>query len=183
MPFEPRMQINEIKSELSVAYIRAVAARLGCSFDESGRQADNMGIDLTLRLEGKFPESDRRIVALDIQVKSTSSPLKYDPQGRGIILDGLSREVYENYSEVQRSPAGIIVLFVLPDNSNDWLCQDEERLLMRRCAYWVSLCGAEACTGDTKRIFIPESQIFCVDQLRDVIFMKLAKREELRYAN
>jgi len=175
------MPENEIKSELSVAYVHAVVSRLGCACQITGRSVDNMGIDLILKFRGTFDSIGYRNITLDVQVKSTASTLKYDSQGR-IILDGTSSAVYNDFCEKNRSPSAIIILFVLPDNPDGWVHQDEEHLLMRRCAYWVSLWGAEECKKDTKRIFIPKTQLFCVEQLRDKILMILAKGEKLRYA-
>ncbi len=177
------MTENEIKSELSIADLHAVAARLGCACQKSERQTDNMGIDMTLRFKGVFDSIGPRHIALDLQLKATSVPLEYDAKGRGIILDGLGRSVYEDFRDENRSPHAIVILFSLPNEADEWLSQSEESLLMRRCAYWVSLRGAEACVGESKRIFIPPTQLFCIDQLREVILTTLAKKGELRYAN
>ena len=52
-------------------------------------------------------------------------------------------------------------LLVLPKEENDWLGQSEEELLVRHCAYWVSLRGLEPTTAKkTVRISIPRSNVF-----------------------
>lgn len=179
--FHSKMDENEIKSELSFVYVHAVASRLGCSCQKSDRQTDNMGIDLTLRFKGEFQSIGPCTIALDVQLKSTSRPIEHDNNRRGIIVDGLGKNVYDDFSDETRTPHAILVLFVLPDNPEEWLTHTDEQLLLRRCAYWVSLRGAGPCPGNTKRIFIPESQIFNVEQLRENIFKPLANKGELRY--
>jgi len=181
MSVAAKMPENEIKSELGLAYVHAVASRLGCACQKSERQTDNMGVDLTLRFKGDFGQPiGYRSPVLDIQVKSTAVPLANDSQGRGIVFDGISQSVYDDFRDENRVVPAILVLFALPENPDDWLYLDEDQLLLKRCAYWVSLRGA---TGNMKRIFIPRTQLFCVDQLRDVILTTLAQRNELRYAN
>jgi hypothetical protein len=54
-------------------------------------------------------------------------------------------------------------------------------LILKKCAYWVSLRSAPECEGDTKRIFFPAGQLFTVDQLKSVILPTIAEEKEFHY--
>jgi hypothetical protein len=45
---------NDIKSELSYAYLHAVASRAGCECQVAGRHSDNQGIDAVVIGSGDF---------------------------------------------------------------------------------------------------------------------------------
>jgi hypothetical protein len=50
---------------------------------------------------------------------------------------------------------------VLPEDEAQWLSQSLEELVMRRCAYWVSLRGVEPTTNQrTIRIRMPRANVF-----------------------
>jgi hypothetical protein len=116
------MPENEIKSELSRAYIHAVASRAGCACQWADRQTDNLGIDATIRFRGNFErlQNTNRLVTFDIQVKSTSQGIRYDGQGR-IIYDGLTKVRYDDYRDANRTIPLFLILFDLPENSVEWL--------------------------------------------------------------
>ena len=59
---------------------------------------------------------------------------------------------------------------------------DENSLIARRCAYWVSQKGAPVSDNSTvQTIAIPRSQILSVDGLRDLA-LRLSRQEDLVYA-
>ncbi len=181
MTIQTTLPENEIKCELSNAYVHAVASRLGCRVQWSGRQYDNLGIDAKLCFQGNFNNLPVAIsrVEIDIQVKSTSQYIELDQKGR-IIFDGLTKNVYNQFRASNNPIPCFIVLFVLPNNAEEWLCLSEDELILKKCAYWVSLKGADECTGDTKRIFFPQTQLFNIEQLEHII-TTLAQEGEFCY--
>jgi hypothetical protein len=61
----------------------------------------------------------------------------------------------------------ILVLLVLPEDETQWTTQTVEELILRRCAYWMSLCGAEPTTAHTTvRIAIPRTNVFSSEALK-----------------
>jgi hypothetical protein len=175
------MPQNEIKSELSSVYVHAVASMAGCACNRAERQTDNLGIDLTIRFRGDFPNlpSPARLVTFDVQLKSGSN-ISFDNQN-SIVLDGLDKKNYDDYRDDRRNPPIFLILFVLPENSDEWLKLTEEELVLKKCAYWVSLRGAAECTTATKRVFFPKKQLFNVAQLQNIILPTLAAEEEFLY--
>jgi Domain of unknown function (DUF4365) len=86
-----------------------------------------------------------------------------------------------NYNDLRMEEAGtprILVLLVMPDDEERWIEQTEEMLLLRHCAYWVSLKGMPA-TSNTKtvRISVPRVNVFSVNGLRAL--MDKVRRKEL----
>ena len=73
----------EIESELSLAYVHAVAAAANLAFAVTTRREDNWGIDarLTRKVRELAPDEVYRKVFLDIQVKATRRPPRVSGRG------------------------------------------------------------------------------------------------------
>ena len=158
---------------LSRAYVHAIASRcgLGCSFREF-----DYGIDLSvhaIRQKGqRYFESGFN---LDIQAKSstratlTPSTVMYD----------LEVKNYDDLRDIDVGCPRILVLLLLPEDEEDWTEQSESNLLLRRCAYWLSLRGMEPTTNTASvRITIPRANIFSINILL-AIMDRIRKREPL----
>jgi len=66
------LSAENIESELSYAYLHAVAAQAGVSCEVAGRHADNAGIDAKLTGWGPFPGGGYRTeVDVKVQLKAT----------------------------------------------------------------------------------------------------------------
>jgi Domain of unknown function (DUF4365) len=95
-------------------------------------------------------------VQLDLQLRSTTRAHLFDAELRYDI----DVATYESLRTAPPIPR-ILVLLVLPEEEVDWLSQSPEELIIRHCAYWTSLRGAEATTATSSvRIRIPRSQVF-----------------------
>ena len=62
---------KDIEAELSYAYLHAVASHAGMACQVANRAMDNNGIDALLKAWGPFPNTYRRQVSFDIQLKAT----------------------------------------------------------------------------------------------------------------
>jgi len=59
---------------------------------------------------------------------------------------------------------------VQPREENDWTTLTEEHLLLRRCAYWLSLKGREQTANREKiRVSIPRTNLFSVESLQNLM--------------
>lgn len=65
----------------------------------------------------------------------------------------------------------ILVVVVLADDINSWLYQSEEELVMKHCAYWISLRGEqELPTGQkSKSLRLSRDKIFNVEALESLM--------------
>lgn len=151
---------NNIESELSYAYLHAVAARAGVGCKVAGRHDDNTGVDAILTGWGPFPGGGYlNEIDIKVQLKATVS-VPEEADGRlSYFFKGVQQ--YEDLrSEALATPRILVILF-LPQATEDWITLTEESLLLRKCAYWVSLRGAPATLNKTgQTIYLPKSQIF-----------------------
>jgi hypothetical protein len=158
------MDINLQKEEFSYAYIYAIAAVSGYSFQKSSRILDVGGIDGTIT--GTVSDDTLYEPQLDLQVKSTS-------------LDILSAEniryplKIKNYNELRKERTvapRILVVVLIPENLQEWIKHSETELCLRRCAYWVSLRGQpQTQNTETVTIYIPRKNVFTVHALKDLM--------------
>lgn len=169
-----------IESELSYAYLHAVAARAGMSCKEGNRHDDNSGIDAELRAWGPFPNGGYLTeVDLNIQLKATVTIPSDDGERFSYFLRGVTR--YNDLRAGTQATHRILVVLFLPANTLDWLRQTEEELALRRCAYWVSLRGAPETTNSSgETVKIPKANVFNAEGLTQLI-ARLSRLEKPVY--
>lgn len=171
----------ETESELSYAYLHAVAAQAGMSCEVSGRHADNMGVDALVRASERFADDSLLTdLALDVQLKATISKQTLKDAKISYSLKGVER--YNKLRKETVTPPRILVVLFLPPESEKWLKWSQDELALRKCAWWVSLRGAPPSSNDTSQtVYLPEDQHFHSDELRDIM-TRLSREEELDYA-
>lgn len=149
---------------LSRAYVRAVAAQAGLGVTEP---ESDYGIDMSLRVIS-LRDNRRRDVGpqIDLQLKRTTrafvttTHLSYD----------LEVVNYDDLREVGELAARLLVVLVQPEDEADWLSQSADELVLRHCAYWLSLRGKPATSSRrTVRVKVPLENIFSVEALRGII--------------
>lgn len=172
------MTASDIQCELAYAYLHAVAARLGVECQCTHRIADNHAIDATLRVHSKL-SADFVLASfpVDVQLKSCSRELTDDG---GRLSYPLPRRQYDKLRATDRMAPIVLVLFMLPQNQEEWLTLDEASMISRKCAYWVSLYGAPRAEVDTPTIYVPKANLVSIDGMRGLL-CQLSKREEVRY--
>jgi hypothetical protein len=157
--------------QLSFAYAQAVAAVCGCRW---ARPELDYGIDLSLRQvrwqRGRWWEAG---IPLDIQLKSEAGATVTPTH----VVHDLKAEAYDILRRSTRSSPAILVLLVLPANQTDWIDHSEDRLELRKCAYWLSLRGQPASTNKaTVRVHIPRANQFTPAALQRI--MEAIRRRE-----
>lgn len=155
------MTLNEQKQQLSIAYVRAVAAAAGCKVTRE--EVDDDSVDVTLGRSG--PHGTVRSPRIEVQLKCTAGPTWEE--------DGLRfRLPLKNYDDLRADGymiPRILVVLVVPGSATDWLVHSTDYLGIRHCGYWLSLLGMEAYTGgssDTKvAVKLPQHQQFTTANL------------------
>lgn len=176
------MTENDIMAELSYAYLHAVAARAGFGCKVGSRIDDGASVDAFVRVDEKM-DSDSVLWNFDIEVqlKATRQVLTEINGRHSYFFQGIKR--YDRLRDPGSPLPKLLVVLLLPGDPAQWLTLDENALISRRSAYWVSLEGAPPSDNDTgKTIAIPRSQLLTVEALRDVA-LTLSRQEELRYDN
>ncbi len=146
--------LNLVQEQLSLSYVQAVTYRAGWNL--SVPRVDHRGIDGTLEAPVKGMSK------VDFQLKSTTV---FETQGEYLVYDLR----VENYNQLvaQDDVPRILILFVMPNDPDEWLSCSAEELCLRHCAYWVSLMGETRSTNaSTHRVHVPLANLFHPDTLQ-----------------
>ena len=156
---------NDVEANLSYAYLHAIAARAGAVCKPGERDEDNKGIDATLRVFGPFPNAlYRKSIPLDIQIKATVATPTDKETHWSYFIKG--KERYEKLCEPCEAVPLLLVVLFLPSDAERWVEHTPESLILRRCAYWISLRDAPASTNDSgQTVYLPKNQMFTPQSL------------------
>lgn len=165
-----------IESELSYAYLHAIAAKAGMACRVGDRHEDNNGVDATLTAWGPFVDGGYLTeVDIKVQLKATTATPVDSGANLSYFLKGVNR--YDDLRTATVDIARILVVLFLPDDAQDWLNHTENELALRRCAYWQSLRGAPAtANGSGATVYLPKNQMFTPEALT-ALATQLSRRE------
>lgn len=150
---------DELRKEaLSRAYVHAVASRAG--YVVQTPEYDTDGVDLEIRAGGAMRP------AVDLQLKATVNL----PAARsGYRRFPLKVNNYRRLRATCQTPCVLVVLD-LPPEDGDWLEISFDALVLRRCAYWVSLRGCpETSNTSSVTVRIPMANRFDVQALTAIM--------------
>lgn len=140
--------LNDIKERLSVAYLATVTGRAG--YQISHLDLDKQSVDAIVR-----PVSGRKL-SVDFQLKATSTDCVRETD---VVFD-LPLNNYDDLRDTKCTALYYLMVLVLPKEEESWVHQNEQRLLLNSCAYWLDLRGKEPSSNkETIRVFIPRNQI------------------------
>jgi len=167
---------NHIKEGLSRAYVKAICNYAGCgiALDEMDFGDDLTIKKLTKRKSGRVYSTGHRI---DIQLKST---INYREDKENIIYDLRNKNYNDLVIITKTGTKKILVLLILPRDKREWINQDINSLVLKKCAYWCSLGGKDE-VGDsdsTTVVKIPKNQVFSVENLKQLM-EKIERGEDL----
>ena len=101
--------------------------------------------------------------AIDLQLKATTN-LAGSQDGRYPFP--LKRRNYDLLRDETQTPRLLVVLD-LPKNEDQWLTVSTEELVLRRCAYWLSLRGyPETDNASSVTVYIRKEDVLDIDSLR-----------------
>jgi len=149
------LSVSAAQEQFSKAFILALASLAGCSVAEPKPDDDSIDWTLSCRLAPRRPK-------LDLQVKSTS-----DGTGtEAAIHYPLNRKNYDELIVADLLTPRLLVLVVVPPDPLAWLTASPEALVLRHCAYWVSLRGLPATDNETSvTVQVPRANLFDVSAL------------------
>jgi len=152
------LTLQNIESELSYAYLHAIAGKAGMSCKIGDRHDDNFGVDAEVNFRGITGHPYIKHIQLNIQLKATiATPTKKD----GFIsyfLQGIERynKLRTNDSTIYK----ILVVLFLPEDVEAWLNCSHEQLVLKNSAYWTCLYGAEESTNSSgQTVFFPQENL------------------------
>ncbi len=142
------MHPNQHKEEFSRAYVRAVASVAGVKV--STDDVDDDSIDLKLERSGQCSPK------LDLQLKCTTDIIPKE----GDLSFVLKLKNYDDLRRPTLAPRWLVVLFV-PDDAANWLECSPDQLILRHCAWWTSLAGADESDNRTSvTVKLPRANVF-----------------------
>ena len=145
------------KESLSLAWLAAMAAVAGLAWEVP--RPDRDSIDVTLSALG--PGRPK----MDVQLKATANAVVRD--------DGLHYRLSgKNYNDLRhpnRMVPLILVVVQLPLLEKRWIDVKDDRMVLRRRAWWASYRGARRTKGQSKTVVVPKDQRLDVDVLIELM--------------
>ena len=153
------------KEDLSISYLRAVAAKAQIEFELRRRDVFSKDVNLSKRIT----LGDLDFVSeLNIQLKSTNSKSQYS-ESKEEITYALNAKNYNDLCKNTTTPI-ILCLLILPEDKEEWVTQTTEELIMKRCMYWLSLKGyVPTANQSTCSVKIPKTNIVSADSLNEIL--------------
>lgn len=164
----------QIESELSLAYLQAVAAKAAFAVDIP--HIDHDSIDAVVSAKGLLAtDSLKRSPRIEIQLKATVNAQENRSQQFPFSLP------LKNYDELRADTVlpRLLVLLVLPKKDTEWLRHEPEMLILQRCAYYMSLKGLpHSANMGHETVYIPARNMLTPDSLH-ALMVKASKLEDL----
>ena len=92
-----------------------------------------------------------------------------------------SVELYDKLRDFSGHPRRILVVLLLPKNSDDWLKCSPEELILKKAAYWVSLYDAPATDNKSMvTIKLPKENLLTPENLISLC-IRIAKNDVPKY--
>ena len=149
------LTVQDREEALSKVYAHAVAASAG--YVTAVFDYDRDGVDMEIRAGGYMRPG------IGLQLKAT---INLSDSGERYFNFPLKRSNYDQLRVPTQTPRLLVVLD-LPKDENQWITITEEELVLRHCAYWVSLKGhKETINVSSVTVQIPKINVFNVDSLR-----------------
>ncbi|WP_293743559.1 DUF4365 domain-containing protein [uncultured Pedobacter sp.] len=169
------MTENDIMEELSRKYVEVIANK-GGFFNQTGRDYGN---DITLRRAAKSSSRSRYLTSgksIDFQIKAVLERyVKY--HGTYISYD-LEVKNYNDLVERKLENGALIplylIIFIVPNRSDDWVFVSSTEISLRKCAHWYEIDDnlPLSTNNSTKTIHIPIANVVDLN-LFDNLFKKL----------
>ena len=155
---------QHIQEQLSKAVAITVAARAGMNVAWPEK---DYGIDGTFRsvkiVRGKRVDAGHPI---DFQLKASIN-CEIRPDHIAYDCEAATFNSLAERAEDDGAPCLLLVL-CMPTDRLSWLVIDEEKITLKRCCYWYHITESQVDNNQSKRIFIPRSQLFTAEALTDI---------------
>lgn len=165
---------TDVEEQLSIAYLHAVCAHARMCKGDTTRLEDNAGIDAKITAWCPQQGDDMEEVDIKVQLKATKGvPSETDTH----FSYSLKKEHYDQLRHPRVITPRILTVLFLPPSFDDWMAHSHDQLLLRRCAYWVSLKGAAPSdNASSQTIYLPKDQPLNPQTLQNLA-LRLARRD------
>lgn len=152
------------EEDLSISYLRAVAAQAKVTFEL--RHRDENSIDVHLSKLTTTDEGNQFYALFNVQLKATYSDYTETATTINYPLN------VKNYNDLRRPSSNSIILclLILPKDCSNWISQTPKELCLKKCMYWISLKDfPETHNKTTVTIDIPKTNVVTVEALEKMI--------------
>ncbi|MDX2054236.1 MAG: DUF4365 domain-containing protein [Polyangiaceae bacterium] len=159
------MTPEQQQEEISKAYLHAVVAQ--CSFALGAWTQDHGCVDVTVGAASPVGSGHLSKPKVDIQLKATT---RTDVEHPEFISWQLEADHY-NALVAPASAPHLLVVLLLPSDISQSIEHTVNHLLIRRCAYWVTMTGQMDLdpAAQSKTVRIPRAQVFSPSALRGIM--------------
>ncbi len=159
------MDIQKIKEDLSICYLKAISAVNYISLDEQGHDEDSTDVIIKKKIELSgcpfFSE-------VSVQLKATSSLSQYSEDDSEIVY-ALKAKNYNDLCTASNIPK-VLFLLVLPDNDEEWVNWTDSELMIKGRMYWFSLYGKTPTSNtSTVSLHIPKDNKLSPSSIEELI--------------
>ena len=156
------MELSQRKEQYSSAFLRAVTSVAGYSLAKP--DVDDDSIDWIIA--SRATEALTRRPRLEVQLKCSARDLMH----REYLHFPLEIKNYNDLRDEHVLVPRILIVMAVPNETNDWLVQSEDQMVVRHCGYWLSLYGSLPTTNsETVTVRIPRKQMFTPAALSDIM--------------
>lgn len=168
------MTPEQQQEEVSKAYVHAIAAKCGVAV--ANWTQDHGCLDTTLGAAASVGSGHLKGPKIDLQLKATT---RTDVERAESVAWSLEIGHY-NQLVAEALVPHLLVILLLPPKLVDSVEHTAEQLVLRRCAYWVTMTGMEAAPEgqQSKTVHLPKSQPFSPDALLGIL-EKVSRGERL----
>jgi hypothetical protein len=152
------------KEEISLGYLKAICASQGISMNENRRDED--GIDAYLSKILLRSNGSKFNAKIDVQLKSSSCGYVEHNNYYAYPLK------VKNYNDLREpsSTKPYLFLLVLPENEQDWVIHDIDKLMIKKCMFWLDLADEpETKNTSTITVHFPKTQIVSPEVLESML--------------
>lgn len=155
---------GEKKQQFSLGFVHMVASAAGFSIKD--HRTDYDGVDVTIASSADYEV--HYCPQFEMQVKCTSQKdLLSDETMAWKLKAGPFRRLTNPKAYLPR----FLGVLLVPQESSEWVQQDEKRLLTGSCMYWVAARGLGTLEENQqyKTVYLPRSNILDVPQLQGIM--------------
>lgn len=160
------MDIEKIKEDLSICYLKTIAAVQGIAVERAEHDEDSVDVIIkkVLNTNRNIPFNSQ----ISVQLKATSSKSQYS-----ITEEEISYKLkVKNYNDLcmPASMPSILALLILPEEKEAWTQWTPDELILKGKMFWLSLQDKEVSDNkDNVTVKIPRENILNADTIEGLI--------------
>lgn len=160
------MDIEKIKEDLSICYLKMISAVNGIALEQFHHDEDSTDVVIkkVIKVGGTVPFNS----SIRVQLKATSSTSQYTISG-----DSVSYKLkVKNYNDLCMRSANpsMLALLVLPDDQNEWVNWTKDEVFLKGKMFWLSLQGKETSDNSaTVTVKIPFENVLSTSSIESLL--------------